>query len=106
MNNWLDQITLISQIPGGVDEDGFDIEPTESLKPVLCNVKSCKRTEFYQAQNVGVNALYSVEVNTLDYGREKLAELDGIRYKIYRTYEMVDKGVTELTLAEIEADDG
>lgn len=102
MNNWLDQIILITETPGGVDADGFDIDPVEERVSAFCNVKSCKRTEFYQAQSVGVNALYSVELNSLDYSKQKIAELNGRKYKVFRTYEMTDKGVVELTLAEIE----
>lgn len=104
MNNWLDQITLITEIPGGEDPDGFPLPPTETEITAFCNVKSCKRSEFYQAQSVGVNALKSVELNILDYHNEKIAELDGTRFQIYRTYEMPEKGIVELTLADIEGD--
>jgi predicted nucleic-acid-binding Zn-ribbon protein len=102
MNSWLDQIILITETPGGVNENGFEIDTKEERIPVFCNVKSCKRTEFYQAQSVGVNALYSVELNSLDYSGQKTAELNGRRYVVFRTYEMVDRGTVELTLAEIE----
>lgn len=104
MNNWLDQITLISEIPGEEDADGFPTKPEEKSQTVFCNVKSCKRSEFYQAQGVNVNAVKSVELNTLDYHNEKIAELDGNPYKVYRTYEIPEKGIIELTLADIEGD--
>lgn len=102
MNNWMDQITLISETPGGEDEDGFPLAPEPVMIMAFCNVKSCKRSEFYQAQSVGVNALYSVELNSLDYSGQKVAKLNGRPYGVFRTYEIPEKGIIELTLAEIE----
>ena len=104
MNNWLDQIKLITEIPGGEDADGFPLPGIPNETTAFCNVKSCKRTEFYQAQSVGVNAVKSVELNILDYHNEKIAEFDGNRYQVYRSYEMPEKGIIELTLADIEGD--
>lgn len=104
MNNWLDQITLITEIPGGVDEDGFPVAPAEESATAFCNVKSCKRSEFYQAQSVGVNAVKSVELNSLDYNGQVIAKLNGNRFKVYRTYEIPEKGIVELTLADIEGE--
>lgn len=90
------KITLISEIPSK-DDIGQEIMQ-ETGNEVICTVKSVTRQEWITAQQNALSAAYVVTVFFADYEGEKLAELDGIRYAVYRTFNSGD--YVELYLAE------
>lgn len=100
MNKWSDQITLIGENETGQDADGFPTygEPTKTT--VFCNLQSVKATEFFQAAEHGVNAVYTAVVHSYEYTGQHFAEINNVTYAVYRAYEKQDKETTELTLAE------
>jgi len=102
MNKWSDKITLIKENQNGQDDDGFPIYEEDTTTEVFCNLQSVKATEFFQAAEQGVNAIYTAVIHSYEYSGERLAEYDGNVYMVYRAYEKQDKEVTELTLAENE----
>lgn len=102
MNGWMDTIDLVSITSGGQDEDGFPKEPTETKTTVYCNVESARRTEYYQAMSVGVNAVYTVQMHFFEYNQEKLVDYNGNRYRVARTYFDKKREIIELTLSENE----
>lgn len=90
------KITLISEIPSK-DDIGQEIMQ-ETGNEAICTVKSVTRQEWITAQQKALSAAYVVTVFFADYEGEKLAELDGIRYAVYRTFNSGD--YVELYLAE------
>ena len=90
------KITLISEIPSK-DDIGQEIMQ-ETGSEVICTVKSVTRQEWITAQQKALSAAYVVTVFFADYEGEKIAELCGERYEIYRTYNSGD--YVELYLAE------
>lgn len=68
-----------------VDAIGQHI-PQESCREVFCSVSSVSGSEFLEAGRNGIKAEYKITMFAPDYEGEEIAELDGIRYGIYRTY--------------------
>ena len=60
--------------------------PTENRRNVFCNVSSISGSEWLDAGKAGLNPEYRVTMFSPDYQGEQIAELDGVRYGIYRTY--------------------
>ena len=66
------------------------------------NKKSVGYSEFYKAAVAGYAAELKVDVYTEEYGGQKLAEVDGVRYRILRTYrDPKNTDITELTLSDL-----
>lgn len=101
MADWCNDITLIQTETGATNENGFESEPQEvSRRTVFCNEKSIGNGEFYKAQAAGITASLKCDVHIADYGGELLAEYNGIRYSILKTYKLDDDTV-ELTLSDL-----
>lgn len=77
-------LTLVSMIQKQ-DEVGNYI-PEEVKRVVYCNVESVSRVEWYEAGRNGMNPQYKITVFAYDYENELVAEFEGVRYSIYRTY--------------------
>jgi len=107
MSRWEDVITLISQAVGEpeIDANGYPILPAERPLTVYCNQRSVGMSEFYQAAQSGYKVDLKVEVRSIDYNRQKLAEFNGKRFRILRTYSIGNGEYTELTLSDISEKD-
>ena len=110
---WIDEITLIAieEPEERVNANGFPNEPQETRTVLFGNKKSVGFSEFYKAAVAGYAAGMKVDVYTEEYGGQKLAEVDGVRYKVLRTYrDPKNTDITELTLSDLpeaqEAEDG
>lgn len=68
-------------------------------RDVFCNVKNVKRAEWAAAAQNGRKAQFCVSVWADEYAGEPVAILDGIRYSVYRTYQ-IDPETIELYLEE------
>ena len=78
-------LTLIKQTQG-VDDYG-DPVITETTREVFAKLGSIGQKEFYQAHAVGLQPeVKFVLADYLDYEGETLAEHDGRRYRVLRTY--------------------
>ena len=77
-------LTLIS-ITYTKDAIGQQV-PEEKKRDVFCNVSSVSLSEWSDAGRAGLNPEYRATMFAPDYDGEEIAELDGIRYGIYRTY--------------------
>lgn len=60
--------------------------PQEGRREVFCSVSSVSGTEFLDAGRSGIRAEYKITMFAPDYAGEEIAELDGVRYSVYRTY--------------------
>ncbi len=87
-----DILSLISETYT-VDELGQRI-PKENRRDVFCRAESVSQSEFFSAGRIGLTPAYKMVLATeLDYGGEEIAEFDGKRYAIYRTYAPADGGI-------------
>ena len=50
------------------------------------NISSVSASEWFEAGRAGLNAEHRATMFAYDYAGETLAELNGVRYGIYRTY--------------------
>lgn len=82
-------LTLVSATYAA-DEIGQCV-PTETTRTVFCNVRSVSRAEFFAGGEAGLRPSYVAAVFRYDYEGEQVAELDGVRYSIYRTYVRQDE---------------
>lgn len=77
----------------------------ETKREVLCGFRSIGMKEFYQSSATDFHPeLKLVLADCLDYDDEKLADYDGQRYRILRTYRTGQE--LELTLERAPAEDG
>lgn len=60
--------------------------PTESERTVYCALRSVTRQEWKDAGEMGFKPAYTATMFVYDYEGEAIAELNGKRYGIYRTY--------------------
>lgn len=108
MKNDVIELIVITKEP---DADGFEQDSEESLE-VMAEIKSVKRSEFYQAARDGINVQLAAVVNLDDMvaativkdGKKKkptIVRYDGTDYKIAREYRTT-KTKVELTLQEVE----
>ena len=68
-----------------IDDIGQRV-PTTTSKDVYCNLRSVSRQEWKDAGELGFKPAYQVTMFAYDYAGETIAELNGKRYGIYRTY--------------------
>ncbi|HFU4362842.1 TPA: phage head closure protein [Streptococcus suis] len=95
---WNHEITLIAKRITGKDKLKQNI--TEEDKTVLlCRKKSISRSEFYQANQAGIRPSLVVDIHSFEYDNQELAEFEGKRYRILKTYP-VDLETLELTMTE------
>lgn len=71
---------------------------TETSSTVFGRLYSVTRNEWTDAGQRGVEANFRLDVYTFEYNGEKIVELDGVRYGVYRTYIRVNEDITELYL--------
>lgn len=100
---WSEQITLIalSEPSERVNEHGFPNDQTETATTIFANKKSVGYSEFYKAAQAGYTAEMKFDVYSQEYEGQEIAEFEGKRYRVLRTY--VDKNgeFTELTLVDL-----
>lgn len=90
--NVLDLITV------NPEAAGVGTEPAETKRTVFCTVKSIGQQEAYLSMSQGLNPeLKAILAHDFEYQGERLAEMDGVRYDILRTYITEVDGI-ELTL--------
>ena len=70
-------------------------EKTETKTMIYCRKKSVSRSEFYNAGRQGLQPAFLLITAKIDYQGELEVEVDGVRYGIYRTYE-VDEDYIEI----------
>lgn len=77
----------------------------ETEREVLCGVRSIGMREFYSANSTDFHPeLKLVLADYLDYNGETLADYNGLRYRIIRTYRTGQE--LELTLERAPEEDG
>lgn len=68
------------------DEIKQNVE-TPTTRAVYCNISSIDGNEFLRAGQLGIKARYRITMFKYDYNDERIVELNGDRYSVYRTYE-------------------
>lgn len=102
---WVDEITLIAvkEPEERVNANGFPNEPEETRTVLFGSKKSVGFSEFYKAAVAGYAAELKVDIYTEEYSGQKLAEVDGVRYRVLRTYRSPkNTDITELTLSDLK----
>lgn len=88
LGTWLadrtEVLTLIRQTYAA--DDFGQLLPTETSRDVLAAARSVELSEMADAGKLGLNPAWKMEIHPADYGSEELAEYQGVRYSIYRTY--------------------
>lgn len=102
MAEWAHEITLITEIEPTerINSNGFPNKKNEVTETVFCNKKSVGYNEYFKSQQAGTTVSFKCEVHTVDYSGEVLAEFEGKRYSILKTYE-IDDDTIELTLSDL-----
>lgn len=59
---------------------------TETKREVFCRVGPVSRQEFFEGGRIGLNPQFQITMFADDYEGEKVAEYNGKRFGIYRTY--------------------
>lgn len=74
---------------------------TETARELIAEVRSCSMSEFMSGRQSGITPAYVFRVSMFAYNGEKVLELDGKRYSIYRTYESDSNEIELYTEAEL-----
>lgn len=81
-----------------LDEIGQQI-PVETSKTVFADVQSISQSEFFKAGQTGFKPQHKILIWGFEYDGENAIELNGERYKIYRTFLRADEKI-ELYLTQ------
>lgn len=65
-------------------------------REIFAEIQSITMTEFYSAASVGMSPNAKAIVWAFEYHGEQILELDGQRYKIFRTYQVPTGNKMEL----------
>lgn len=96
-------LTLIKRTPG-MDADSNPVI-NETARTVFCSLRSIGQREFYEAYASDFHPeVKFVLADYLDYDNETMAEHNGQRYRILRTYRTGQE--LELTAERAPAEDG
>lgn len=94
---WNDEITLIGVTY--TDDVLNQKVATETRHTVLCDIQSVTGQEFMDAGRSGIHPDCRARLFFGDYSGQKIAEVNGKRLAVYRTYQPT-KDVIELYLEE------
>lgn len=76
------------------DSIGQRIGNGESVRELICTINGISREEWSAAAQAGLNPECMAFLrDSEDYEGEELAQLNGVRYAIYRTYLTGDGGI-------------
>ncbi|UPK45764.1 phage head closure protein [Paenibacillus pabuli] len=79
---------LILIKPGGRTKDNIGNEiitdPVET--PVLCDLRSVGRNEFYSAATAGMAPEMVFVIHPYEYAGEQLVKFEDVKYQVIRTY--------------------
>lgn len=93
-------ITLIDTVRAEPNKNGFASTIEGQSRLIPCELISIGTTEFYRAQQAGIMADQKVKMRIMDYHGEELAELNGKRYQVVRTYLTGGEWI-EITLSDL-----
>ncbi|MEY8381973.1 phage head closure protein [Christensenellaceae bacterium 44-20] len=94
-----DIIELVAIKPG-ISISGYPTE-SEIKKEAFADVKSVRRSEFYEALKQEMCLVIVFNVRCCDYGNEKYVDFEGRRYKVARAYTK-DSEIMELNCSEVK----
>ena len=60
--------------------------PVENSTMRYCQLSSVSQSEWFEAGRNGLKAEYRAVLDAEEYAGEEIAEINGIRYGVYRTY--------------------
>ena len=83
----MDRSNMVTLIAVTYQEDSIgNFVAVETRRDVYCNIASVSGSEWLEAGRIGIASQYKITVFEYDYQGETIAELNGKRYGIYRTY--------------------
>lgn len=95
-----DVCKLVNEAP---QAHGIFDAPAETFTEVYCQVESVSRTEFWRAQQAGLEPGYVLRLSEYaDYDGQKVVVFRGRRWRVLRTY--VTDHAIELTIGEATHD--
>ena len=80
------------------DKIGVERSVETVSEPILCEISSIYAAEFYKAAQAGIRPSFKITTWSENYSDQPIAEVDGKRYAIIRTYRHDD--VVEITVEE------
>lgn len=95
-----DVVLLIGSQPV-YNKNGYRIGETETSRMLFCDEKSVTSAEYFSAQNADVNMKCVLEIHDFEYEGETVAEYNGTRYRVERTYKP-KRGILELHLSDMK----
>lgn len=85
---------IIELVQISYTSDGYGKKvATETKRSVYAALQSVSRGEFFQAYQADLRAEYVAKMFRYDYQGEDIAEIDGVKYDIYRTYAGKDDSI-------------
>ena len=83
----MDRSNIITLISSTYAADAIgQLVPVERTRDVFCNLRSVTRSEWSAAGQLGLKPELTATMFAPDYEGEEIAEINGVRYGVYRTY--------------------
>ena len=83
-----------------IKSTAYDAEIETARADVYAQLDAVGYREFYAAQQAGITPEITATIFDADYDRQRVSIVDGVRYRVVRTYKRGDK--VELTLEALE----
>lgn len=80
-----DRIAFLISTTYRQDDIGQDM-PIETKRKIFCSITSVSAAEWFEAGRSGLQAELRLTMFAFDYHGETIAEVNGQRYSIYRTF--------------------
>jgi len=79
--------TVINLVALNIEKNAFgeDVEE-ETLMPVFASIENVGRAEFFKASELALAPQFTARTAAINYSGQRILELDGQRFGIYRTF--------------------
>ena len=94
----IDLITIVTE----TDDLNQIIEEERTTASVFAEVRSVSQSEFFEGGRLGFQPELQISMYYFEYNNEKIVEVNGKRYSVYRTYNRAEDDRIELYLEEKE----
>ena len=99
----MDSTKIVNLIQENITHGNYGQEIiSETSTTVYGRISSVTRSEWNTAGQRGIEADFRLDVYSFEYHGEKVVEVDGVRYGVYRSYVRVNEDITELYLHTVD----
>lgn len=83
----INKLTLISDTYSGQTDDIGQPEASTASVDIIAEVREVTQSEYIQGKQDGLSPVFVFRISSFIYSGQRIAQFNGDRYSIYRTYQ-------------------